>query len=129
MTQKPLFHTNVSGELIRNYYCLECNAGPFTQEDIDRNALIEKGSGKQTMYYCKKCCLLKFSYLPEAIAEETVTLPKVVEEISFENMSGSEIISLVKAKAECFISISPKSKKSVMKHARRILEEKGFKVK
>jgi hypothetical protein len=129
MTQKFLFYTNDSGELNRNYYCLECDSGPFTQTDIDNQTLIEKGYGKQTVYYCRKCCLIKFRCLPEISVRKTAELPITAEEISLENLSGSEIIKLVKIKAECFIPISPKSKKSVLKRAKKILEEKGFKVK
>jgi hypothetical protein len=128
MTQKSLFYTNDSGELNRNYYCLECNSGPFIQTDIDNQTLIEKGYGKQTVYYCRKCCLIKFRCLPDPI-EQTVEIPQASEEINLENLSGTEIIKLVKIKADCFIPISPKSKKSILKRAKEILEEKGFKVK
>jgi hypothetical protein len=107
---------------------LECDSGPFTQADINNQTLIEKGYGKQTVYYCRKCCLIKFRNLPDPI-KQTVEIPQAPEEISLENLSGSEIIKLVKIKAECFIPISPKSKKSVLRRAKEILEEKGFKIK
>jgi hypothetical protein len=180
------FSKDSSGKLIRNFYCLECGAGPFNQEDVNKNVLIEKGCGSQTIYFCRKCCKLKFlgKDLPEIgedllerekyvmsgkvledmksgkkieeekpieiqpieklekpkeifvtevivdnIIEEPVLItPEHSEEINFKNLSAMALINLVENKTGQRITKSPKDKKNIIKHAKRILEEKGFKV-
>ena len=50
------------------------------------------------------------------------------EDIILANLSGPEIINLVKNKTGIYIPISPKSKKSILKHAKSIFEKFGFKI-
>jgi hypothetical protein len=141
MITRPMFSRSASGELIRNYYCLDCGDGPFTQTDIDNHILVEKGYGKQTVLYCQQCCKIKFrTPIPETDSTTIedlpikeipipIEIPPVMQvEISFGDLSGREIINMVEAKTGTRITLSPKSKKAVLKHARRILEEKNFKI-
>jgi hypothetical protein len=139
MITRPLFSRSESGELIRNYYCLDCGNGPFTQADIDNHILIEKGYGKQTVHYCRQCDKIKFRTSAPEIAIEDLSIKEIpvpvetppviqIEEVSFGDLSGREIINMVEAKTGTRITLSPKSKKAVLKHARKILEEKNFKI-
>jgi hypothetical protein len=57
----PLFSKGQKGILIRNYYCSDCHIGPFLQEDIRKNIVIEIGGERQLFYYCRKCYSIKFS--------------------------------------------------------------------
>lgn len=51
------------------------------------------------------------------------------DEVSFENLTSREIITLVKNLTGITINICVKSKKNVIRHATNILKEKGFPIK
>jgi hypothetical protein len=185
---RSLFTKDNSGKLVRNFYCLECSAGPFLQADIDNHVLIQTGYGHQTAHYCRNCCNLKLPKLvlpaigevkkfipfvnsgkfqvkekeadkivkftaslepvtvttvkdpvPSIVVDQRVTSDelieeilgqrtKEVEEIVLTHLSGPAIINLVENKTGTRIPVSPKSKKSVLKHAKDMLEKIGLKV-
>jgi hypothetical protein len=69
--------------------------------------------------------------MPKEPIVEQIVPKKVIPEVSFEknefsNMSAREIVSLVKEKTGQDITVCLKSKIVVIKHARRILAEKGI---
>jgi hypothetical protein len=113
---------------------LDCGTGPFQQSDIDKNVLVELGGGKQKLYYCRKCCKIKFgdvtpdefpTLIESPIKKPIGEIPRIIEkpEISFAGLSGREIINLIKEKTGIHIPFSPKSKKAILKMARKIIEK------
>jgi hypothetical protein len=180
---RPAFSKDASGNLVRNYYCIECFAGPFNRADIDNHIFMELGYGRQSEYFCRKCCLKKlprmmlqavtkrylakeeyivsgkalhdlennipspsFEEIPYEIPEtKNIPIEPAVtpqhgvdifeeeeepghKEISLRDMTAYDIVSLVESKINQHIGFSLKSKRSILKSAKRILEEKGLKV-
>ena len=68
MDKYPSFDKK-NGTFVRNFYCMECMCGPFVQEDIDKNLMIQMGGQRHTLAYCRKCFILKFPQFANKVRE------------------------------------------------------------
>jgi len=57
----PSFDRN-RDKLIRNFYCSGCLAGPFNEEDVKKNLLMELGGDRQVIHYCRMCYSTKMQF-------------------------------------------------------------------
>ena len=92
LVKYPFFSKDKKGNLIRNYYCNECHIGPFLEDDVRRNLLIELGGERQPIFYCRKCHSIKFitkilSELPEEYKEREkyIQSGKALEDLANNN--------------------------------------------
>jgi hypothetical protein len=198
LNKYPSFTKLESGELIRNYYCVECFKGPFNKRHVGEE-IIELGYGPQKFYICRKCCSMKFpnmnisAHMP-GIMTQVITPPLIIEEgpieteelpiqhnvniedipapedmsipeefvpeeepvikkvlikkpapevkpviketpvntaepVDLKSLTGAQIIDLIKKLTGELITLSPKSKQSIIRRATEILLEKNIKLK
>jgi hypothetical protein len=57
------FYHDEKGNMHRKYYCRECKAGPFTDQDVRRKKFVIRGTAKTPVELCASCDRMKFNGL------------------------------------------------------------------